>query len=118
VWQLEVAPKRHRCAPWGAGVCLAATVVLAGAVRTGRTRWRVSQLNESINRPKRTLERCSDLHSSEPASGVRYLWNRKEARDETLANRGNFGSRLVLKRDCACFKERQARASPHSYHVL
>jgi hypothetical protein len=41
-----------------------------------------------------------------------------EARDETLDNRGNFGSRVVLKRDCACFEGEQARASAHSYHVL
>jgi hypothetical protein len=34
-----------------------------------RTRWRVSQLNEWINGPKRTLERCGDFLSSEPASG-------------------------------------------------
>jgi len=49
-------------------------------------------------------------HSSAPASGAGYLWNRKKARDETLENRGKVGSRIVLKRDRACFEEGKAAA--------
>jgi hypothetical protein len=66
------------------------------------------QLAEWVNGPKRTLERAGVFHSSGVASdSKRYKipWNRREARDETLDNRGNFGSRVVLKRDCAYFEE-------------
>src|SRR5215469_4669572 len=125
VWHLTVtsaelhlnATRWGQYASWGAGCT-------CGHGGPGRHRARGSDqmarepLNEWINGPKHTLAHCGDFYSSEPASSVSSLWNRKEARDETLANRGNSGSRVVLKRDRACFKDGQARASPHSYHVL
>jgi hypothetical protein len=56
----SVCDKRHTPASvrfLGQRVYLAATVVLASAVRSGLTGWRVSQLTEWIGVPKRTLER-------------------------------------------------------------
>jgi hypothetical protein len=56
----SICDKRHTPASvrfLGRRVYLAATVVLASAVRTGLTDWRVSQLREWIGVPRRTLER-------------------------------------------------------------
>jgi hypothetical protein len=56
----SICDKRHTPASvrfLGQRVYLAATVVLASAVRTGLTDWRVSQLTEWIGVPRRTLER-------------------------------------------------------------
>ena len=56
----SICDKRHTPASvrfLGQRVYLAATVVLASAVRTGLTDWRVSRLTEWIRVPKRTVER-------------------------------------------------------------
>jgi len=56
----SVCDKRHTLASvrfLGRRVYLAVTVVLASALRTGLSDWRVSQLGEWIAVPKRTLER-------------------------------------------------------------
>jgi hypothetical protein len=95
----------------GRWVYLAATVVLASAVRTGLTIWRVSNWPSGSMVPSaRSSEPVFSIQveSQAVASGSkRYKipWNRREARDETLDNRGNFGSRVVLKRDCAYLEE-------------
>ena len=56
----SICDKRHTPASvrfLGRRVYLAAVVVLASALRSGLSEWRVSQLTEWIRVPKRTLER-------------------------------------------------------------